>query len=365
MWYVKNESNGNRLGAFEKKVIIPLFSYMVIYKRKSETQSFISFLACELKKCNKDLKEYKKRIKRFSYESLALNIDVVEEQIHVIRVLKYVSNTKNKGKYLYKYINDLLRKCSLSELQNEIAIYYKHKKELKGKFTYVKDYSDKINSEWRIIFVEFFYSKLFDRKKMWKLIDGAGYDRSMFHDNFCKDNDLYVCPYCDSIRIIDSGIVDIDHFWPSSKYPFLAMNAMNMLSCCKACNSVSSGKGDKVYKPMTMPTYYPIDKKVHFCPDVINERIDVKGKDNATKNYVLLIRLSERYSKPRYYKFLQDHMAGIYTTIIDAEIYGESICNEDIERYISKTMHPKRDPFYFATKDVLTSYYKYIDYLSK
>lgn len=365
MWYVINKRNGKKLCVFERKVIIPLFNYMIIYKRRRETQSFISFLECELNKSNKHLKQCRKRQKKYDYKSLTLNIDSLDEKIKILKLLKYVSNVTNKGKKLYEYVDDLLMKSNLDDLRNEIAIYYKQKRELKGKNTFVNDYSSRVNPEWRIIFVEFFYKKLFARKKLWDLMDEDYYDRGMFHDNFCKDNDIYVCPYCDSVQIVANGIVDIDHFWPSSIYPFLAMNAMNMITCCKACNSVYSGKGDSVYNPMIMPTYYPINKRVNFHPDIFNRTIEIKGLNQATDNYILLIRLNERYSQPRHYDFLQDFMAEKYTSIIDAEINGKTICKEDIEGYISKTMRPKKDPFYFVTKDILKSYDKYKEYLMK
>lgn len=65
------------------------------------------------------------------------------------------------------------------------------------------------------------------------------------------------CPYCnfDEISIIsfeninqdtiDKALLDIDHFIPQSKYPFLALSFYNLIPSCHNCNSVF--KGDDLY----------------------------------------------------------------------------------------------------------------------
>lgn len=68
------------------------------------------------------------------------------------------------------------------------------------------------------------------------------YVRSNFGIEIIKASDLSVCPYCNtgSIPIIDgkrsSASPDLDHFYPQSKYPFLATSLFNFIPSCGYCN---------------------------------------------------------------------------------------------------------------------------------
>lgn len=50
---------------------------------------------------------------------------------------------------------------------------------------------------------------------------------------------IKVCPYCNRNFIRPAGerrIDELDHFYPKSKYPFLALSFYNLIPSCKTCN---------------------------------------------------------------------------------------------------------------------------------
>ena len=62
------------------------------------------------------------------------------------------------------------------------------------------------------------------------------------HD-FVVKKSLLICPYCGAseIKSLYRGSVlafsaPIDHYFPKSKYPFLALNYYNLIPCCSKCN---------------------------------------------------------------------------------------------------------------------------------
>ncbi len=44
MWFVTNKTNCIKLKKFEKKVIIPLFTELLNYKRQSDYSDFVKYL---------------------------------------------------------------------------------------------------------------------------------------------------------------------------------------------------------------------------------------------------------------------------------------------------------------------------------
>ena len=65
---------------------------------------------------------------------------------------------------------------------------------------------------------------------------------------FVKSLDLKTCPYCNRNYTFtvdeDSGKLrpEIDHFYPKSIYPFLAMSFYNLIPSCPICNHTKSSK---------------------------------------------------------------------------------------------------------------------------
>lgn len=100
-----------------------------------------------------------------------------------------------------------------------------------------------------------------DVSQLYKCIEKAfsnyGYDSSTFPgDDLINDLGLTVCPYCNR-NFIKHIVVDqndhgddiavkgqLDHFYPRSLYPYLAITRENLVPSCPSCNG-ASGKHDK------------------------------------------------------------------------------------------------------------------------
>ena len=91
-----------------------------------------------------------------------------------------------------------------------------------------------------------------------------------------------VCPYCNRqyIFTIGSGKVrpQLDHFYPKSQYPYLALSLYNMIPSCGICNMAKSSL-NTVYEPVL----YPYDEEFGY-----SNRFGIKIKDNA--NYVKVLQ---------------------------------------------------------------------------
>jgi hypothetical protein len=102
---------------------------------------------------------------------------------------------------------------------------------------------------------------------------------------FVKDLDLKTCPYCNRnyTFIVDekSGKLrpEIDHFYPKSIYPFLAMSFCNLIPSCSICNHT---KKDKIKSALLNP--YEIkenDFKFTYSP----KSIKFFNVENAKYNF--------------------------------------------------------------------------------
>jgi hypothetical protein len=77
---------------------------------------------------------------------------------------------------------------------------------------------------------------------------GSNYTRADFVNRFVAENNLFVCPICDASAYRNetrSGTyTSIDHFFPRSRYPHLAIHPLNLLPMCPTCNSGVAGQAD-------------------------------------------------------------------------------------------------------------------------
>lgn len=74
-------------------------------------------------------------------------------------------------------------------------------------------------------------------------VTGQSYTRWDFIDGFLAANDgLYICAICDATAFrtqVDSrSHTGIEHFFPKSVYPHLAMHPMNLVPICTYCNNI-------------------------------------------------------------------------------------------------------------------------------
>lgn len=340
---------------------MPLFEYMIKYKNECRTDKFVEFLEEIRRESNCELIDCNRKIQTHNLKSMWNKKQILEQRIQDAEILKYVCKRVVDKGYLVDCVETLLSTYSKLELEMHMYVYYMQNKALKKRKSFIDELE--VPDEWNRIFTVFFYEKFFAMSQIWERIDGCLYNRELFHDNFKDDNKIFVCPYCDSSDISDNGNLEVEHFWPRSKYPFLSMNPLNLYSSCKACNRPATGKGTKTFNPIILPFYQSIGDGVHFRPNVAERKIHIKGKTLAIDNYINLINLENRYSQKSEYKIVELLTSTIYATIKELENHGQVVSDEDIEKYISLKITPKVQPHYFAVSDILRDYSKYLDFI--
>lgn len=91
--------------------------------------------------------------------------------------------------------------------------------------------------------------------------------------------DVTVCPYCNRqyIFTVASGKVrpQFDHYYPKSKYPYLALSLHNMIPSCSICNMAKAS-----LDTVKQPVLYPYDEEFGFEAEF---GIVVRDSKNYTK----------------------------------------------------------------------------------
>ncbi|MBS5416415.1 MAG: hypothetical protein KHX58_01665 [Coprobacillus sp.] len=346
-----NKQNGKKLRLFEINVILPLFEYMISYKQKEVDENFDSYLEQiknqniielnKIKKTNQKLYCIRKREQLLTSENKKIDL------------LIYICKRKYNKKKFLDSVDKLLRLDEI-RLRYQYYCYLQQKRELKSKKRCIDDFKSKndgISLEWQVIFCDFYYKKFFTNEKIWSMIGEKKLTRDEFHDNFRNDNNIYVCPYCDLNYNHDVGILEIEHFLPKSKYPFLAMNPLNLYSACVTCNKPSKGKGDKVIRPITMPYYEDIGRKMNFFIDITEKKISIKGKNLKIENYIHLLQLQERYSSKGNYEHIQRKIKSFYQTLKDSKDKKIIDNIDEFQKYIEEVTKPKECTCYFILSD--------------
>jgi hypothetical protein len=103
-----------------------------------------------------------------------------------------------------------------------------------------------------------------------------------------RSNRLQVCPGCDGEPpSVSGGIIheDIDHFFPKSKYPFLAIHPLNLTPFCKDCNQTYKSDKDAILDkdPRVVDVHALCDiYHPYQCPakEDLLLQINVDGNDN-------------------------------------------------------------------------------------
>jgi len=110
-------------------------------------------------------------------------------------------------------------------------------------------------------FPDFFNSASDSSKILYNIFVASCYDKTdVFskHD-FISDINIDTCPYCNRNYIYylskkNSIKPQIDHFYPKTKYPFLAMTFYNLIPSCQTCNGLEvKGELDPVRKGLINP----------------------------------------------------------------------------------------------------------------
>lgn len=160
---------------------------------------------------------------------------------------------------------------------------------------------------------------------------------------FVLRNNLRVCPYCNRQYITPiyfhtneksfKSRGELDHFYPKSKYPYLAMSIYNLIPSCSTCNSSFKGK-----KEFSLDDPNPYEKSYDdlfsfVATGVPGESLDirVKQKDSSSGNFVTMFRLEELY------KYHTNHAEELFKKhIMYPDSYIEELYERNKEHFASK-----------------------------
>lgn len=131
-----------------------------------------------------------------------------------------------------------------------------------------------------------------------------------------------ICPYCNRsyIHTLKSKRVrpQYDHFFPKSKYPYLAVSMYNLIPCCAICNSAKKAADTYSVSKMIYPfeeefgysANFTIDyddifiylgESDHFKLKIDYNNISNKEIADKIKNSIEILHLEELYDKHKDY----------------------------------------------------------------
>jgi len=138
-----------------------------------------------------------------------------------------------------------------------------------------------------------------------------------------------VCPYCNRNYIFNFNktqtTVELDHFFPKSNYPHLALNIYNLIPSCHTCNNHKNND--------TKLHFYPYEEnfndsvkfkyKYNNLSDIEIE-FDIKNNVEKAKNHIEIFNLEHLYNK---------HKDIVLELIQKREIYSDTYINELTTQY--------------------------------
>lgn len=209
-----------------------------------------------------------------------------KEEIGILKIIF-------RKKKLKKHLNSLLDEVNLPHNNNlllQIKSIYKYQRKQLRKGNYnIKFFS--INTNFHILFIDFFYDSLFNDQSIWMAIGNKSFSKQIFISNF----NLKVCPYCNIENISRSRNYKIDHFLPKSKFPLLSMYYLNLIPICEACNSFDQGKGNNFIFPIQNQFYKEIGNLIDFNYNFLNETIQLSASKKEIANFITLLQLENAY----------------------------------------------------------------------
>lgn len=276
----------------------------------------------------------------------------VNDTIKHIRYRKNCDSEIISGSELIAEIDNLIAPMSLSQIvkwdyktisskisSKDASFVYANDtfKKLYGYSATAKDSSGKYKKSNDLLFSERIYNKF----------------RTLHGKNFVEDLKITVCPYCNR-NYINSGLdittAQLDHFFPKSKYPLLALSFFNLIPCCYSCNHLKSdGKihGKKLKSSMLIS---PFDKskvtddiiRFSYLPKAYGKyQIEVQGfgiSQKVMEENIAVFQLKERYS--------------VHTDIIDElHIKVESMSPEYLSS-VRKLMNKDGDLSYLSEEEI-------------
>lgn len=200
-------------------------------------------------------------------------------------------------------------------------------------------------------------NRKFKKKELYKLIvEAMRYDavRDKEFLPYLRKIGIKSCVYCNaqfSITTINnngnlSGMYELDHFYPKSKYPFLSTSFFNLQPCCSHCNKTKNDRPGEfnLYTNdynLIEPFSFSLDRKSmlrHLLTQNEEElKIIFNGSNSSLrKNHENLFHITELY---------QEHKDVVEEIVWKAKIYNKSYkesLSKSFSRFFPRTSNFNR-----------------------
>ena len=152
-----------------------------------------------------------------------------------------------------------------------------------------------------------------------------------------------VCPYCNRNFTFNFNekktTVELDHYYPKDKYPYLALNLYNLVPSCHTCNH-KKNNNEKIH---LHPFFDDIDKeikfslklkKANFYHSIDGFKIEIEGKSQKAQNHIDIFNLEPLYN---------EHRDIVLELIQKKYMYNESYLDELLRKYEGTFFKNKED----------------------
>ena len=169
-----------------------------------------------------------------------------------------------------------------------------------------------------------------------------------------------ICPYCNrntvyNLKYTNKRTSELDHFYPKSQYPFLAMSFYNLVPSCKVCNHI---KNDKSHKEYINPydDRFDFNKNVKFSIKIKNSKfyysqdgfkLTCKIDNNASKEEK--IRIKNNIKDFKLFDLYQNHKDIVLELIQKQIVYNDSYIEELMKNYEGTLFKNEEDLMRFIT----------------
>jgi len=242
----------------------------------------------------------------------------INQKLENINHNDFSPETVNCLKYLESEIENIL-KANTSELESIINSF---------KMNYPNSIGviNQKEEDWQELY-KILRKEIFDKEyNLWS-------DRKKYGAYaFVKELGLETCPYCNRnytfIVDSDNGKLrpEIDHFYPKSIYPFLAMSFYNLIPSCSICNHT---KGNQVKKNLENP--YELENETYkftYFPTSIDFSMVEKEQYNFDSFKIELIGNKDNIELFKLEELYKQHKDIVLELLIKKAYYPESYINE-------------------------------------
>ncbi|MDG5855366.1 hypothetical protein [Clostridium beijerinckii] len=267
---------------------------------------------------------------RFKIKFAKMNMSLINGFLTIITNKTYDQIRKNpdKEKVLTSYAKNEF-KAKYNEIKKLLEVLIDDKSELyiekiiKSKpeilFKICEEFSKIYKSKNNIV-LDNMLNKIFDYDRFIK--SGFEIDKNLKAPfkkwsayEYCEKLSVNVCPYCNRIYTYTvrkgNNITrpELDHYFPKSEYPILALSFFNLIPSCNICNSTIKGKRNLNLNTNLHPYLDEVDKSYKFDygmddisifdgrKDNMQLKIYKDGVDDKSNNTLKFFKIEEIYQK--------------------------------------------------------------------